>query len=154
MRLQVYLLDKAPQQCAEMYSDEHLVPSISVLIAVLQAVDEEEHPFKKHILTRWCGGSAEYSWVGELIEALIAEAIFRFGVDFTKERIQVYHLMKERYTRVEPRRWLQLIPKVVQGQPVQAYQEFYCSTQQGATWTKRGAPSWFKAPEQRAITFN
>lgn len=155
MRPQVFLLDEDPHQCAEMYSDEHLVASIPVLIEVMRAVNAEKHPFKHHILTRWCGSEPAYNWVNVLVAKMIKEMHYRFEID-TEQMLEDLHTLRHKNitTKELPKRWLQLVPKAIQGQPIKAYQEFYCNTQQGATWTKRGAPSWFKGPEQSAFTFN
>jgi hypothetical protein len=154
MRPQVFLLNEDPLQCAVMYSDEHLTESIPVLIEVLRAVHAERHSFKNHILTKWCGGPAEYSWLSMLTRQLINEAAFRFDVWLEEYQESLHVLPTPQADMRKPKRWLQLLPKAIHGQPVKAYQEYYCTTQQGATWTKRGAPSWFKGPEQGALNFN
>jgi len=155
MRPQVFLLDEDPHQCAEMYSDEHLAASIPVLIEVMRAVHAEKHPFKHHIVTKWCGSDQAYNWVNVLVAKMIKEVHYRFDID-TEQMLEDLHTLRHKNitTKELPKRWLQLVPKAIQGRPVEAYQEFYRTTQQGATWTKRGAPSWFKGPEQSAFTFN
>ncbi len=154
MRPQVYLLDEDPHQCAVMYSDEHLIESIPVLLEVMRAVHADHHPFKHHILTKWCGGYNEYNWLNVLTAQLIKETKFRFGV-CPEEYLESLHVLPRlKSTEYKPRRWLQLLPKAIQGQPIKAYQQFYCTAQQGATWTRRGAPSWFKGPEQGTLNFN
>ena len=153
MRPQIYLLDIDPYQCAVMHTDAHLLKYTPILIEVLRAVHAETHPYKKHIITKWCGGDAEYAWLSELVTNLIKEITFRFDICPEEYLASLHVLIKVSNTRM-PKRWLQLLPKAIQGEPVKAYREFYCTTQQGATWTKRNAPNWFKGPEQGALNFN
>lgn len=153
MKPQLFLLDLDPKKCAQSYSDAHLIDYIPILTEILRATEAETHPYKRHILARWCGNNDAYSWVNILVAKMISEVNFRFGID-TDRMLEDLHMLKSKGATAKPKRWLQLVPNAIQGEPVKAYQEYYRNTQQGATWTKRGAPSWFNTGEQTAFNFN
>lgn len=153
MKPQLFLLDIDPAICAQSYTDEHLIAYIPILTEIMRATEAEEHPYKRHILTKWCGNNDAYSWVNILVAKMINEAKFRFSLD-TDRMLKDLHTLKAKGSSARPKRWLQLLPNAVQGEPIKAYQDYYRNTQQGATWTKRGAPSWFNTGEQTAFNFN
>lgn len=154
MKPQLFLLDLDPRVCAQSYSDEHLIGYVTILTEILRAVDAEVHPYKNNIITKWCGNDAAHSWVNRLIANMIKEIQYRFAGINTDNMLDDLHTLREHKVTALPARWLQLVPKAMSGEPVKAYREYYCETQQFATWTRRGAPSWFVGKEQRAFNFN
>jgi hypothetical protein len=150
MKPQAFILDFNPAMCAQDYCDEHLVEYAPILIEVLRATRAEKHPFKNHILTKWCGGSSEYAWLWKLAKSMLKEVEYRFGIEMEELAESLFVLDPPADNR-EPRRWLQLIPKPISGKPVEAYQQFYLATQQGSTWTKRQVPKWFTGAVQQSL---
>jgi hypothetical protein len=150
MKPQLFILDFDPTTCAQSYTDTHLVEYIPILIEVMRAVDAEKHPFKNHILAKWCGSKSAYNWVNILVAKMIKEAEHRFAVD-TEKWLEDLHTLEKRRSDELPSRWLQLIPKPISGKPVEAYQRFYITTQQGSTWTKRQVPKWFTGAVQQSL---
>jgi hypothetical protein len=152
MKPQLFLLDLDPAICAQSYTDAHLLAYIPILTEIMRSVDAEVHPYKRHILSKWCGNKAAYNWVNILVAKMIKEAEYRFNID-TDRMLEDLHTLAKHKAEGLPARWLQLIPDAQQGNPVKAYREYYSSTQRGATWTKRQAPSWFNNGEQTAFNF-
>lgn len=153
MKPQLFLLSLEPAICAQSYTDEHLIAYIPILTEIMRSVNAEVHPYKRHILSKWCGSKSAYNWVNIFVAHMIEELEFRFDID-TDRLLEDLHTLAKYKSNELPKRWLQLIPNAIQGEPVKAYQEYYRSTQQGATWTRRGAPSWFSTGEQTALNFN
>ena len=153
MKPQLFLLSLEPTICAQSYTDEHLIAYIPILTEIMRSVNAEEHPYKRHILSKWCGSKPAYNWVNIFVANMIKEVEFRFSID-TDRMLEDLHTLAKHKSDELPKRWLQLLPNAIQGEPVRAYQEYYRSTQQGATWTRRGAPSWFNTGEQTALNFN
>lgn len=152
MKPQLFLLDETPALIAQSYSDTHLVQYIPILTEVMRAVDAERHPYKNHILVKWCGGSAEYTFVNILVAHMIKELAYRFGVD-TDLMLDDLHTLKKHTTKATPRRWLQLIPKPIAKEPIKAYRAFYNTEYQSSTWTKRQVPKWFTGAVQQSLIF-
>lgn len=150
MKPQAFVLDSSPATCAKEYSDAHLVEHAPILIEVLRAVHAEKHLFKNHILTKWCGGSAEYTWLFDLTSHMIKEIKYRFSTE-CEELSTALHVLKPPQDFRTPRRWLQLIPNPISKQPVEAYRKYYNETQQGSTWTKRQVPKWFTGAVQKSL---
>ena len=153
MKPQLFLLDYDPRVCAQSHTDEHLIACIPILTEIMRAVDAEVHPYKNNIITKWCGNDANYAWVNVLVAKMIKEVQYRFNID-TDQMLDDLHTLKKHDNGIQPKRWLQLLPQAIAGQPVEAYRQYYCNTQLGATWTKRGAPGWFNVAEQSAFAFN
>jgi hypothetical protein len=105
-----------------------------------------------HPCTLWVGDSLDnFQWLVRLSYALNDEYCWRY--DKTKSHASIAVIKQIEDCRFASRgltTFAQAMPPEYKDEddPVAAYRQFYCGEKSGfATWTKRGAPTWF-VPEK------
>lgn len=148
MRLFIYVLDTDPVLCAQMLNDKHLTEVLWTCDTLLSNRDtSQDNAVTKHVLFKWTQSYTAFKWVEQHYNAIIDEAAVRFpGVNagfYKRPMSSKVHT---------PKRWVQLIRPRIPGNAVKAYRDHYLKTQQAASWTRRGVPSWWQGSEQLPLT--
>lgn len=158
MSIDVIILDKDPLACAQAYNDEDVVQRASEYATTLQLANAAMNggPSPRHVLAKWAQGQTAFDWLSSLVYYLFEEQDYRFGtIDYQAQDkfFTVWHPHDDSFldTKEVPR-FLQLITPKIQGDPVQAYRNWYAS-EAWASWTRREPPKWWVLPSQLSIKF-
>lgn len=153
--MNIFVLDKDIKKCAEYHADQHVIKMILEYAQMLCTVLHEngiEAPYKpthrNHPCTLWAGESlSNWKWLKELALAVNEEYKFRYvkTVDHKSATI-IMSLPEPPITDKGLTEFAQAMPKEyrVEGNPVQAYRNFYIHDKSRfAKWKKREIPDWW-----------
>lgn len=149
---QAFVLDTNPEQAAKYYVDKDVMDYPSVLLDVLRAANSDIHPLRKHVLAKWASGRREYNWLYNLTRALLKEQTYRFNVTDEAMWDDLFVLLRGTQNADDaPSRFVQLTDVKIAGDAVKAYRDYYHRINPTPTWTKRGAPKWWRSREQLSL---
>ena len=165
--MNIFYLDRNPRIAAQMMCDKHVVKMIlesaQMLSTAHRVLDGDEHAdnvgmykmtHKNHPSAIWARTkSANYEWLQEHMEALMAEYTHRYGKHHATERL--VHSLWEFPKNIshgdgeftDPP---QCMPDYCKsGDAVSAYQNYYIMEKSDfATWKRRDKPEWFHEREK------
>jgi len=155
--MNIFVLDTDIRTCARYHADQHVIKMIlegtQMLCTVLNQYGIKA-PYKpthvKHPCTIWAGKSlANWMWLRNLTLLLNKEYLYRFGGTVNHKSAEVARQLSTPplsdsgltdFAQAMPLKYR------VQGNPVQAYRNFYIGEKSRfATWTRRRPPKWFMA---------
>ena len=155
----IIVLDAAPPQCSAYYTDTDLMGLLPEYVTTLELAHELriKNEGSKHVLARWASGQQSFIWLAWLIDEMLDEQQYRFGLH--DEAANRFAKVLETEELEDPRqdeffkvpRFLQLIPEKIPGNAVKAYRSWYMQTAV-PVWTRSNAPPWWDNTEQ--LTFN
>jgi hypothetical protein len=152
--MNIFVLDKDIEKCAEFHCDQHVVKMILESVQMLcTALNKKgiSTPYKSthinHPCVLWVERSFNnFCWLKNLTFALNDEYRFRFEKDVDHKSISVLRqITKYEYENRGITEFAQAMPDIykVPGDPVKAYRQFYFGEKMSfAKWTKRSAPCW------------
>ena len=155
--MNIFILDKDIEKCAEYHCDQHVVKVILESVQMLcTALNKKgfSTPYKSthlnHPCVLWVEQSFDnYSWLQELACALNKEYRFRYDKETDHKSITILdELSTCQYESRGLTEFAQAMPVKykVPGDPVKAYRQFYLGEKMSfAKWTKRSVPDWVKA---------
>jgi hypothetical protein len=159
--INLVVLDKHPQRCAQAYADADLNALPSVYIETLRQahIGRSNGPIPRHVLAKWALGQLQFVWLSWLIAEMLDEQWERFEAcneEISEELSSIVltdGMQDPRDLPLMAPRFLQLIPYKIPGEPVAAYRKWYCENTEVPSWTYRGAPSWWVDPVQTTFNF-
>ena len=152
--MNIFILDKTPELCAQNHCDKHvskmILESAQMLCTVLW-ISGREAPYKpvhaKHPCTLWAGASLEnWLWLKNLSVSLNEEFCWRYDRTTPHKSAQVIQSLSP--PPIESK-GLQQHPQCMPDQykvsddPITAYRNYYIGEKHFAKWTKREAPQWY-----------
>lgn len=152
--MNIFILDKEIEKCAQYHCDQHVVKMILESVQMLcTALNKKGFatPYKsthiKHPCVLWVEESLEnFLWLKNLAIALNTEYRFRFERDTDHKSILVLNQISNyNYDNRGLTEFAQAMPDKykIPGNAVKAYRQFYLGEKMGfAKWTKRSAPGW------------
>ena len=166
--MNIFYLDKRPDDCAEMHCDKHCVKMIleyaQMLSTAHRVLDEDDaHPdlykiaHKNHPSTIWTRSSKQhYDWLFRLFRMLSAEYSIRFGLINDSRDVFKVHKTWDKLGKI-----LEIAPKNIEDtgwtdppqcmpdhckddDVVRAYRNYYILEKNNfAVWKYSGTPKWF-----------
>ena len=168
MIMNIFYLDKRPDDCAEMHCDKHVVKMIlesaQMLSTAHRVLDEDDaHPdlykiaHKNHPSTIWTRSSKQhYDWLFRLFRMLSAEYSIRFGlINDSRDVFKVHKtwdklgkILETAPKNIEDNGWVdppQCMPDYCKDDDVvRAYRNYYILEKNNfAVWKHSGTPKWF-----------
>ncbi|PTN08102.1 pyrimidine dimer DNA glycosylase/endonuclease V [Nitrosomonas aestuarii] len=152
--MNIFILDKDIEKCAQYHCDQHVVKMILESVQMLcTALNKKGFatPYKsthiKHPCVLWVELSfGNFSWLKSLALALNTEYRFRFERDSDHKSIfALNEISNYSYDNRGLTEFAQAMPDKykVPGDAVKAYRQFYLGEKMGfAKWTKRSVPEW------------
>jgi hypothetical protein len=152
--MNIFVLDKNIETCAQYHCDQHVVKMILESIQMLcTALNKKGFttPYRsthtKHPCVLWVEESYDnFTWLRELALALNNEYRYRYDKDCDHKSIAVLDdIARHKYASVGLTEFAQAMPDQykVPGDAVQAYRQFYIGEKLGfARWTMRQTPEW------------
>jgi hypothetical protein len=152
--MNIFVLDKDIEKCAQYHCDQHVVKMILESVQMLcTALNKKGFttPYKsthlKHPCVFWVEESFEnFLWLKNLAFALNTEYQFRYEKDSDHKSISVIHeISNYDYENRGLTEFAQAMPDQykVPGDAVKAYRQFYRGEKMKfAKWTKRRVPEW------------
>ena len=166
--MNIFFLDKRPDDCAEMHCDKHVVKMIlesaQMLSTAHRVLDEDDaHPdlykiaHKNHPSTIWTRSSKQhYDWLFRLFRMLSAEYSIRFGlINDSRDVFKVHKtwdklgkILEIAPKNIEDRGWVdppQCMPDYCKDDDVvRAYRNYYILEKNNfAVWKHSGTPEWY-----------
>ena len=167
--MNIFYLDKRPDDCAEMHCDKHCVKMLleysQMLSTAHRVLDEDDaHPnlykiaHKNHPSTIWTRSSKQhYDWLFRLFRMLSAEYSIRFGlINDSRDVFKVHKswdklgkILEIAPKNIEDNGWVdppQCMPDSCKDDDVvKAYRNYYILEKSSfAKWKYSGTPKWFK----------
>ncbi len=154
--MNIFILDKDIEKCAEFHCDQHVVKMILESVQMLcTALNKKgiSTPYKpthiNHPCVLWVEHSFDnFCWLKNLTIALNDEYRFRFEKDVDHKSISVLQqITRYDYKSRGITEYAQAMPDIykVPGDPVKAYRQFYSGEKMSfAKWTKRSMPYWVR----------
>ena len=166
--MNIFYLDKRPDDCAEMHCDKHVVKMIlesaQMLSTAHRVLDEDDaHPdlykiaHKNHPSTIWTRSSKQhYDWLFRLFRMLSAEYSIRFGLINDSRDVFKVHKTWDKLGKI-----LEVAPKNIEDNGwtdpplcmpdhckdvdvVEAYRKYYILEKNNfAVWKYSGTPKWY-----------
>ena len=156
--MNIFVLDKNIEKCAEYHCDKHVVKMILESVQILCTVLNKKGittPYKSthlnHPCVLWIERSfGNFSWLKDLTVALNNEYRFRFEKESDHKSISALHeISNYHFENSGLTEFAQAMPEKykVPGDPVKAYRQFYVGEKMKfAKWTKRSVPEWTLEP--------
>ncbi len=153
--MNIFVLDKDISKCAQAHCDQHVVKMILESVQMLcTALNKKGFttPYKsthiKHPCVLWLEASFDnFLWLKALALALNEEYKYRYHKETDHKSIAVLtEIACHSYSAIGLTPFAQAMPDEykVEGDPVQAYRNFYLGDKSRfAKWTRRDPPSWF-----------
>lgn len=152
--MNIFILDKNIDKCAQYHCDQHVVKMILESVQILCTSLSKKGfttPYKPTHINHPCVLWAEHSfgnftWLKNLAIALNVEYRFRFEkVSDHSSILVLYEISKYSYEDRGLTEFVQAMPDQykIPGDAVTAYRQFYVAEKlRFAKWTKRSVPEW------------
>jgi hypothetical protein len=154
--MNIFVLDRNIEKCAEFHCDQHVVKMILESVQMLcTALNKKgiSTPYKPTHINHPCVLWVEHSfnnfcWLKKLTIELNNEYRFRFEKDVDHKSISVLRqIARYDYESRGLTEFAQAMPDIykVPGDPIKAYRQFYSGEKMSfAKWTKRSIPYWVR----------
>ncbi|MBS3740916.1 MAG: hypothetical protein KGY75_06985 [Candidatus Cloacimonetes bacterium] len=161
--MNIFVLDKNINKCAQYHCDQHVVKMIlesAQILCTALSLRGYETPYKptheKHPCVLWAKMSySNFKWLSRLAYALNSEYRYRYSSKVDHKSISVVNEIQEyEYKDRGLTEFVQAMPEEyrVKENAVKAYRNFYnYDKSRFAVWSKRHEPDWFKREYKQKI---